>query len=122
MKNPAVGKTSIRFGPAFIRPCKGEDQHFELMRTVVTVRNDGGRIVREQHEQPIGPLAVYRVMRKGDIVPIIPNLPETVPVTIKSADPKTMVPFDLIMVWCPLMDKKIEDEIRNEEDGVYVEE
>lgn len=95
--NPPDGSTSFRFGSAILRPTE-EEGHYGLFRPLVIVRNDGGKITREQLEEPVGPLAVYRRRTKGD------KMPEQVgslPVVIRTSDPQTGQPFELILVWRP---------------------
>ena len=100
IEKPAAGATSVRMGPAFLRAAREKD-HFELMRPIITVKNEGDRLVTEQHSSPIGPIAVYRVKRRGDKVN-----PAEYSITgpaqeIKTSDPKTGQPMELILVWWP---------------------
>jgi hypothetical protein len=99
---PDPGKTSIRFGEAFLRPTEEKD-HYELMRPIVTVRNEGGRVVTEAHPQPIGPLAIYRRKRRGDDIPTLYD-PLGPPPEMRTVD-KAGQPIDLVLVWWPKMEK-----------------
>lgn len=92
-----VGATSLRFGSARLRP-SGEEGHFGLFRPMVIIRNEGGRVTREQLEREIGPLALYRRRGKGDTVP---EQVGKLPVLIRTADPTTGEPFELILCWRP---------------------
>ncbi|MBV9125658.1 MAG: hypothetical protein JO112_20095 [Planctomycetes bacterium] len=95
--NPPDGATSFRFGAAFLKPTE-EAGHYGLFRPLVVVRNEGGKITREQLEKPVGPLAIYRRRTNGD------KMPEAVgslPVVIKTSDPLSGEPFELILVWRP---------------------
>ena len=98
---PDVGKTSVRFGKAFRRPAKEKD-HYELMRPIVTVRNEGDRVVQEQHTEPVGPIAVYRIKRKGDrTVAMSDMVAGGPPPEMRTSDPKTGQPMTLTLVWWP---------------------
>lgn len=101
IKLPEAGNTSVRFGKAFLRPAKEKD-HFELMRPIITVRNEGDRVVTEAHGEPVGPLAVYRIKRKGDksanIRDMVAGGP---PPEMRTSDPKTNQPMTLTLVWWP---------------------
>jgi hypothetical protein len=101
IKPPDAGNTSVRFGKAFLRPAKEKD-HFELMRPIITVRNEGDRIVTEAHGDPVGPIAVYRIKRKGDKSA---NMRDMVaggpPPEMRTSDPKTNQPMTLVLVWWP---------------------
>ena len=101
-KNPDPGKTSIRFGTAFLRPAEEKD-HYELMRPIVTVTNDGGRNTTQAHGAPIGPLAVYRRKRRGDDIPNLCD-PLGPPPEMKTVDGKGQ-PIDLVLVWWPKMEQ-----------------
>jgi len=104
IKPPEPGNTSIRMGPASLRPAREKD-HFELMRSIITVRNDGERIETEQQAELIGPLAIYRIKRKGDKSATLAEQAEGGPPReLKSAD-TTGKPIDLILVWYPGMEK-----------------
>lgn len=98
---PEPGNTSVRFGKAFLRPAKEKD-HYELMRPILTVKNEGDRILGEQHTEPVGPLAIYRVKRKGDPPA---NMRDMVtggpPLEMRTSDPKTGQPMTLRLVWWP---------------------
>lgn len=101
IKPPDAGNTSVRFGKAFLRPAQ-ERGHYELMRPIVTVKNEGDRVVTEQHTDPIGPLAVYRIKRRGDVAPTVSGMVAGgPPPEMKTSDPKTGQPMDLILVWWP---------------------
>lgn len=96
-KVPPAGATSLRFGAAVLRPSE-EEGHFGLYRPLVIVRNEDGKVTREQLDREVGPLAVYRRRRQGD------KMPEQVgslPVVIRTADPNTREPFELVLVWRP---------------------
>lgn len=90
-KDPEPGNTSIRMGAAVLRPHGEEKGHYALWRPMVIVRNEGGKITREQLEQEVGPLAIYRVKGKGD-----KKQPD-----LRTSDPKTGQPMDLIEIWRP---------------------
>ncbi len=99
--NPEAGATSVRFGPAFLRPAStGERDHYELMRPIVTVKNEGDRNVTEAHPNPVGPLAIYRTIRRGDRIPNVPI--DGPPPKMRTMDAKGQ-PIELILVWWPLM-------------------
>lgn len=83
----AEGRTSIRLSPAFL--IHGEDKdHYELRRKVVAVTNEGGKISRKETEQSML-LAVYRKAGRGDKI------------DMRTHDPVTNQPLDLILVWRP---------------------
>lgn len=85
---PPVGKTSVRFGPAFLNWV--DKDHLGLYRRLITVTNNGGgEIVRKEHEKPVGPLGVYRKARTGDRV------------DMRSSDPRTGEPMELTLEWKP---------------------
>lgn len=92
-KDPPPGGTSIRMGAAVLRPHGEEKGHYALYRPMILVRNDDGKITREQLEQELGPLAIYRERRNGD----------TLQTELRTADPKTGRPMDLVLVWRPGM-------------------
>jgi len=96
-ENPPDGATSLRFGSAVLRPTE-EPGHYGLYRPLVIVRNESGKITREQLDQEVGPLAVYRRRTKGDKMP---QQIGSLPVVIKTSDPNTREPFELILVWRP---------------------
>ncbi len=89
-EDPPAGGTSVRMGPAVLRPHSEEKGHFALWRPMVIVRNDDGKITRETLEQELGPLAIYRERRNGDG-----------PAEMRTNDPRTGRPLDLILVWRP---------------------
>jgi hypothetical protein len=98
---PEAGNTSVRFGKAFLRPAKDKD-HFELMRPIVTVRNEGDRTIQEQHPEPIGPIAIYRVKGKGDKSATYRDMIDGgPPLEMRTSDPKTGQPMTLMLVWWP---------------------
>jgi hypothetical protein len=88
--DPKPGNTSIRMGAAVLRP-HDEKGHYALWRPMVIVRNEGGKVTRETLEQEVGPLAVYRIKAKGD----------TQETALRTSDPKTGAPVDLIEIWRP---------------------
>ena len=96
---PPAGATSVRMGPAFLRPATEKD-HYELMRPIVTAANEDDRLVTEQHPQPIGPLAVYRTKRRGDKIDPSQRSMTGPPLEMKSMDQKGQ-PIELILVWWP---------------------
>ena len=98
---PEKGSTSVRLGPAFLRPATEKD-HYELMRRVITVTNEGDKITKSEHPDPVGPLAVYRIKRKGDAVSYV-GLSTIMgpPKEMKTSDPKTGQPMTLTLVWWP---------------------
>lgn len=100
---PPPGSTSVRFGPAFLRPAKERD-HYELMRPVFTLANEGDRLVKIEHPDPIGPIAVYRTKRRGDKVDMAKVSLVGAPPEMKTSDPKTGQPIELTLVWWPGMD------------------
>lgn len=93
---PPPGSTSVRFGAAFLRPAKERD-HYELMRPILTVTNEADRVTETQHPEPIGPLAVYRKFRRGDVPPEVGF----------GGPPPTMMtseggqPVKLLLAWWP---------------------
>lgn len=89
--DPDPGNTSIRMGAAVLRPHDGEKGHYAMWRPMVIVRNDGGKITREQLEQEVGPLAIYREKRRGD----------TQEVVMRTVDPRTQRPMELVEIWRP---------------------
>ena len=101
---PPPGSTSVRFGPAFLRPAK-EKGHYELMRPILTISNEGDRLTGGQHPDPIGPIAVYRAKRRGDKVDLLKtSMTSGPPPEMKTSDPRTGEPIELILVWWPQMD------------------
>lgn len=94
---PPDGTTSIRFGSAVLRPTE-EEGHYGLYRPLVIVRSEDGNVTREQLAEEIGPIAVYRRRGQGDK---IPEAVGSLPTMIRTADPSTGEPFDLILVWRP---------------------
>jgi len=103
-KLPPPGSTSVRFGPAFLRPA-AERNHYELMRHVFTVANEGDRLTKTEHPDPIGPLAVYRTKGKGDMIDMTKVSLTGPPPEMKTSDPRTGQPIDLILTWWPGMDQ-----------------
>lgn len=99
-KPPDPGNTSIRFGRAFLRPHKDKD-HYELMRPLVTVVNEGGRITTQAHGDPIQ-LGIYRLKRQGDKAPAASDMvADGPPPEMRTSDPKTNQPMTLVLVWWP---------------------
>lgn len=96
---PPPGATSVRLGPAFLRSAN-EPGHYELMRNVLTISNEGDRLVKSEHPDPIGPLAVYRLKRHGDKIDVRTSLIGPPP-EMRTDDPKTGQPLELILVWWP---------------------
>lgn len=92
-EDPPVGGTSIRMGAAVLRPHDEEKGHYALFRPLILVRNDGRKVTREQLPNELGPLAIYRQKRNGD----------KDEVALRTSDPKTGAPMDLILVWRPGM-------------------
>lgn len=101
---PEAGSTSIRLGPAFLRPAKEKD-HYELMRPIITVTNEGDRIKKEQHPEPIGPLAVYRIARNGDKPDPGMSFTGGPSPRMKTTNPITKQPMNLVLVWWPQKDE-----------------
>lgn len=101
---PAPGATSVRMGPAFLRPAT-EKNHYELMRPILTERNEGDRLVTEQHPDPIGPIAVYRTKGRGDKIDPSKRSMTGPPLEMRSMDQKGQ-PIELILVWWPGMDQQ----------------
>ncbi len=95
---PPMGSTSVRLGPAFLRPATERD-HFELMRPVITVSNEGDRLTKAEHPDPIGPIAVYRAKRRGDIIDRMKFSLTGPPPEMRTSDPKTGKPIELVLVW-----------------------
>lgn len=91
------GATSIRFGSSVLRPTEEAD-HYALFRPLVMVRNEGGKITREQLDREVGPLAVYRKMGPGDRPP---EQIGSLPAVISTSDPNTGEPFRLMLTWRP---------------------
>lgn len=91
------GTTSIRMGSAILQPVE-ETGHYGLFRPIVIVRRDGEKITRERLEKPIGPLAIYRRRRNGDK---IPEAVGSLPGMIRTSDPDSDEPFEVILVWRP---------------------
>lgn len=91
------GATSIRMGSAVIQAIEEED-HYGLYRPVVIVRKADGKITRERLNDMIGPLAVYRLRRKGDPRP---DDVGSLPGMITSFDHEKKQPLELILVWRP---------------------
>lgn len=89
--DPEPGNTSIRMGAALLRPHGEEKGLYALWRPMVIVRNDGGKITREQLPDEVGPLAIYREKKKGD----------TQKVAMRTVNPETKQPMDLIEIWRP---------------------
>jgi hypothetical protein len=101
IKPPDAGKTSIRMGKAFLRPAKDKG-HYELMRPIVTVINEGDKVTTEAHGDPVGPLAIYRVKSKGDKTPTYSDMVQGgPPMEMRTSDPITKQPLTLLLVWWP---------------------
>lgn len=94
---PEDGTTSIRFGAAILQPME-EKGHFGLFRPLVIWRNEGGKVTREQLNQTVGPLAIYRRRRNGDK---IPDAIGSLPGLLRTGDPTTNEPFEVILIWRP---------------------
>lgn len=101
---PPAGYDSWRFGPAFLRPAKERD-HYELMRPIFVVRNEGDRTIEEFHPDPLGPLAVYRTKRRGDRSDPKAQTVSGPPLEMRSMDAKGK-PLTLILVWWPGMESQ----------------
>lgn len=99
---PPEGYDSWRFGPAFLRPATERD-HYELMRPIFVVRNEGDRTVEEFHPDPLGPLAVYRVKRRGDASDPARQSMGGPPLEMRTMGPRGE-PLELILVWWPGME------------------
>ena len=98
---PPPGSTSVRLGAAFLRPAPEKD-HYELMRHVVMVANEGDRLMKGEHPDPIGPIAVYRTKRRGDKIDMTKvSMTSGPPPEMRTSDPKTGQPIELILVWWP---------------------
>jgi len=100
---PPDGHDSWRFGPAFLRPAR-EREHFELMRPIYVVKNEGDRVVNETYPEPFGPIAVYRTKRKGDRMDPSQQTVAGPPLEMRTMDPKGQ-PLNLILVWWPGADQ-----------------
>lgn len=96
---PPAGYDSWRFGPAFLRPAR-ERGHYELMRPIFVVRNEGDRTVEEFHPDPMGPLAVYRTKGRGDTIDQSKRSITGPPLEMRSMDAKGQ-PITLTLVWWP---------------------
>jgi hypothetical protein len=100
LEPPEAGKTSVRFGKAFLRPAKDKG-HYELMRPIVTVRNEGDRVETQAHGDPIK-IAIYRVKGKGDKSPTYSDMVDAgPPLEMRTSDPKTGQQMTLTLVWWP---------------------
>lgn len=95
------GATSVRAGAAVLRPID-EPGHFGLFRPVVLVRRDGDAQSREELGKELGPLAVYRVRGKGDAAP---EAVGSIPGIIRTHDPSSNKPLELMLVWWPTGDE-----------------
>lgn len=85
---PAPGKTSIRFGKAYLEMIPDEREMYGLFRKIITVKNDNGFPIRIESEKGIM-LAIYRRARRGDKI------------EMKTVHPKTGEPIDLALEWRP---------------------
>lgn len=105
---PKEGYTSVGFGPAFLRPAESDKGYYELMRPIISSRNEGDRIVREQHGEAFGPIGVYREVKKGDRLPSMSEVASHSgpPLRMKTNEPNTNRPIELCLVWFPGMDEK----------------
>lgn len=97
-KKPDPGHTSIRLGPAFLRPSAMEKDHYELCRPILTVSNEGDRVTTEAHPEAV-PLGLYRAKRRGDKMPTMAEAAghRGPPQEIRTADQKGQ-PMTLILV------------------------
>lgn len=96
-KLPDPGNTSIRLGPAFLRPSASEKGHYELCRPILTVINEGDRVTTEAHPEAV-PLGLYRSKRHGDKMPTAADYAKGgPPPIIKTADSKGQ-PMELVLV------------------------
>lgn len=86
-EDPEPGKTSIRLGAAFMQPY--DKEHIALYRKLILVKNEDGMVTRTEMERPIGPLGIYRRGRDGEKG------------QIRSMDPTTGEPLELVLVWRP---------------------
>ena len=103
---PPPGSTSVRFGPAFLRYSEEKD-HFELMRPVFTITNEGDRLTKSEHPDPIGPIAVYRIKTKGDRMDLsLTSMTSGPPPEMRTSHPNTREPIHLTLVWWPGMDNR----------------
>lgn len=102
---PAPGYTSVGFGAAFLRPAESDPGYYELMRPIISSRNEGDRIVKEQHADAFGPIGVYREVRKGDRMPTMAEaaVHEGPPLRMRTSHLKTNAPIELCLVWFPGM-------------------
>lgn len=83
---PEPGKTSVRMGPAYLQWV--DKEHLGLFRPLTFVRNDGGEI-KQEVVKPLGPLGIYRRAGRNETV------------AMKTSDPRTGEPIDLVLVWKP---------------------
>lgn len=87
--------TSFRMGSAVMQAMEEKD-HYGLYRPIVIVRKEGGKVTRERLQDMLGPLAVYRTRRKGDVIPANVG---SLPGMIKTTDGKQQI--EVILVWRP---------------------
>lgn len=96
---PEVGNTSVGLGKAFLRPHKDKG-HYELMRPIVTVVNEGGRVTTQAHGDPIQ-LGLYRIKGPGDKAADMRDMVKGgPPPEIKSTNLQGQ-PITLMLVWWP---------------------
>jgi len=79
---------SIKMGKAFLKPVD-EPEHYGLFRQLFVDGwdEDHGNMVRIAPDDPVGPLAVFRVARNGETV------------HMKTFHPELKTPLDLTCVW-----------------------
>lgn len=70
------------------------------MRPVFVERNEGDRVIREDYPHPLGPIAVYRIKRRGDKADPAQQSVAGPPLEMRSMDSKGQ-PLQLILVWWP---------------------
>lgn len=100
IKPPDPGNTSVRFGKAFLRPAKDKG-HYELMRPIITVINEGDKVTTEAHGDPLV-LAIYRIKGKGDKAAQMRDMvADGPPAEMRTSDPLTGQPMTLVLEWWP---------------------
>jgi len=79
---------SIKMGKALLKPVD-EPEHYGLFRQLFVDGwdEDHGNMVRIAPDDPVGPLAVFRVARNGETV------------HMKTFHPELKTPLDLTCVW-----------------------
>jgi len=80
-----------------------EKDHYELMRPLYVVRNEGDRTTVETYPEPLGPLAVYRTKRRGDMIDPSKQSIDGPSLEMRSMDAKGQ-PISLVLAWWPGMD------------------